>query len=350
MRCKRLVSALLAVAPAGVMLASAAPAHAFAGNPWATSGGATPDLSTLTGGPWTLNQASATYANPLGQPTDPKRYCINPTADPGDTNGSITEHLGANGPASPPPTDLMSPFYFPQITANDGQGNLRGLFDWRPKDNNEAVVEATSHDNGKTWTGVDSNAGSTDVLRYRSTCFATPNADDNGQGHANAVKVAGHTYLYTLDRGANIDSGGLLIHNVGAFGDVTGLPHDEALGGTTYGPATGPLSDDPLNPGADPALVQQGGATTRTSGLINPDGILAVVPGASTAAVLPNGSTLPAGAVEVAYLEKDFKFFPKDAANACTTANTDPRTQKKPNEDRTTLRIAYTTNGLSFTD
>ncbi len=353
MRRHRLASALLAVVPAGALLVSAGPAHAAGTNPWSPTGGATPGLSTITGGPWTLNQAKATYANPLGDPASPARYCLNPTTSPTDMNGTINEHLNPNGTATPTPTDLMSPFYFPLIASNDGRGNLTGLFDWRPKDNNEAVTEAVSHDNGKTWTSVSSTAGSTDVLRYRSTCYATPNSDDNGQGHANNIKIGKRNYLYTFDRGANADSAGLLIHKVGSFGDVTNLPHDERLGGQTYGNDTtiGAQSDDPLTPSADPALLKSGGVTTRTSGLINPDGILGVVPGSKTGSLLPDGTTLPGGAVEVAYLEKDLNYFAgNDTANACTKANTDARTQKKPNEDRTLLRIAYTVNGVNFKD
>ena len=58
------------------------------------------------------------------------------------------------------PMQPMAPFYFPLVytstnttTGNAFGGSRRciGLFDWRPKDIDEALVAAESDDNGKTW-------------------------------------------------------------------------------------------------------------------------------------------------------------------------------------------------------
>ena len=56
----------------------------------------------------------------------------------------------------------LTPAYFPlvynskntptgNVTFGGGQPPIIGLFDWRPKDNDEGVLAAESDDNGKTW-------------------------------------------------------------------------------------------------------------------------------------------------------------------------------------------------------
>jgi hypothetical protein len=88
----------------------------------------------ITGGGWTLEQSGAAVGlKSVG-------YC--------DSNGN---QIGNPG------TERMQPYYFPTIV---GQGkNLQGYFDYRPKDIDEAVAAAVSHDGGHTW-----------ILRRSSVC------------------------------------------------------------------------------------------------------------------------------------------------------------------------------------
>src|SRR5215469_9384381 len=151
-----------------------------------TSNGA-PTTTSITNGPWTLEQSGA--ANGLKS----SGYC--------DSNGN---QIGNPG------TERMEPYYFPVI---NGRGShLQGYFDWRPKDTDEGVVAASSEDAGQSWTFQQL------VLQLRTTCptnlnkepdgdkETTPNpnnsdnVDDDGQGHQFVMKIAGHTYLYTLVR------------------------------------------------------------------------------------------------------------------------------------------------------
>lgn len=280
----------------------AAPAHA-GGNPWSPAGPVSGPAALTNGGPWVATQAGATYANPLAG------YC--PT-----DGGAPADHTTG--------TNIMQPFYFPFVQSNDGRGHLTGLFDWRPKDNNESVVQATSNDGGATWTADDRGH-----LRYRATCQTTNTGDDNGQGHPFLLNVGGAPHLYTLDRqtGAVDSSGvGLLVHTATASADggsIAGLPGDEPLAGATV-PAT----------------------AAHTTGLVNPDGILGQVPDrpgtASTGAA-------DAGAATILYIEKDKSYFSSNETGSACTA-TDPGSDKTVNQDRTVVRAARTTNGVDFTD
>src|SRR5262249_29780013 len=92
---------------------------------WTANGA--PSEAMITAGPWTLEQSGA--ANGLKS----AGYC--------DSNGNQVGNPG---------TGRMQPYYFPTVV---GQGrNLQGYFDWRPKDIDEAVAAAVSHDGGHTWT------------------------------------------------------------------------------------------------------------------------------------------------------------------------------------------------------
>ncbi len=168
----------------------------------------TPERATVTGGPWVLAQGTAAF----------------PTDNPG--------------------TNAMQPYYHAHVIANGT--TLLGYFDYRPKDVAEAVVAATSTDGGKTWGNP--------VKKLYFVGDAT--TKDSGEGHPYVLTIAGHTYLYTLDRAAaNVDSAGLIIHEITAGGGpLDGVPDTGAPGSTT---------------------------ATRTVGLVKPDGILGVVPGTS---------------------------------------------------------------------
>jgi hypothetical protein len=83
------------------------------------------------------------------------------------------------------------------------------------------------------------------------------NGDDDGQGHQFILSIAGHTYLYTLDRAVDhIDSDDLYIHE---------LTPEPGL----------PLNGAPrMNDGPTDSTTGQRENAFHTHGLVNPDGIL----------------------------------------------------------------------------
>jgi hypothetical protein len=231
-----------------------------------------PAESVITGGPWTLEQVGANTAAPSAG------YCV---------SGAQQRNPGAM---------RMQPYYHGYVV---GRGaHLQGYFDYRPKDIDEAVVAAVSDDYGRTWTFQQQ------ALEMTTTCpasDATNNGSDDGQGHPFVLTTSGVTRLYTLDRSAaNVDSAGLVIHEIAQ------------------------TIDSPL--GDAPAAMD---VPARTSGLFDPDGIVAVVPGIQPTTVI--------------YLQKQLDgdtAFP--AAQQCASS--------KANHDVTTLRLASTTDGVAFTD
>ncbi|MGH3428421.1 MAG: hypothetical protein ACRDQZ_12780, partial [Mycobacteriales bacterium] len=225
-----------------------------------------------------------------------------------------------------PGTNLMQPYYFPQIR---GFGRiLDGYFDYRIKDTDEAVAHGTSFDGGLTWS-VDGVK-----LRLNGTCPANDTSTnaagngDNGQGHPFVMTVPTQptpkTLLYTLDRAGSVgDNGGLTIHDI-----TSGFSGLNAIEPVTTGTPV-------------PAGVPQ------TVGLQNPDGILGVIPGTGT-----NPVTNP---TKILYLKKlkGSKASPAaglDPAKLCTDSQSQPYTSKKANYDRSELRTATTTDGTTFTD
>jgi hypothetical protein len=282
---------------------------------WTRNGA--PRTTSITGGPWTLEQSGA--ANGLKS----SGYC--------DSN---MKQIGNPG------TERMEPYYFP-VTLGTGS-QLQGYFDWRPKDTDEAVVAATSSDSGQTWTFEDK------VLELRTHCpdqankepdgekdavggNNADNGDDDGQGHQFVINIAGHTYLYTLNRSANhIDSDPLVIH------DLSPQAGDPLHGA----PALDDGPTDTMNTLPEPAL--------HTVGLLHPDGILGVVPGSSP--------------LEIIYEEKIL-----NGDNTGSTAFTTPSQicnnnpgwanfytgnplGTAPNDDITFLHLASTTDGINFTE
>jgi len=120
----------------------------------------------------------------------------------------------------------FSPYYFPHVTSN-GNGILTGLFDYRPKDADEAVVAATSSDGGKDWT-YDSEA-----LEQNPEYCPSDDINDDGEGHANVITVGGTSYLYTLERAAGDNSGvGMIVHKLSptASNPLAGAPAVEKTG------------------------------------------------------------------------------------------------------------------------
>src|SRR5215467_10619420 len=271
-----------------------------------------PTETTITGGGWTLEQSGAAVG------LKSAGYC--------DSKGN---QIGNPG------TERMQPYYFPVVS---GHGkHLQGYFDYRPKDINEAVAAAWSDDAGQSWTFQQL------VLQLRTTCPSqvqkdpdgdkdngpdpnnSDNGDDDGQGHQFILNIAGHTYLYTLERANNhIDSDDLYIHELFP---QPGLPLNGA-------PA---MNDGPTD--ASPAGTPE--IPFHTTGLVNPDGILGIVPG-----------TWP---IKIIYEQKILKgdaSFP--LAQQCNTfwANYYAHNPfgTSVNDDVTHLRLAETTDGIKFKD
>jgi hypothetical protein len=273
-----------------------------------------PTDTSITGGPWTLEQSGA--ANGLKS----SGYC--------DSNGN---QIGNPG------TERMEPYYFPSIV---GHGkHLEGYFDWRPKDIDEGVAAAFSDDAGQTWTFQDL------VLQLRTHCpdqankepdgekdsvsgNNDDNGDDDGQGHQFIIKINGHVYLYTLVRAnGHIDVDDLAIHELSP---IAGHPLNGA-------PA---LSDAPTDssPPGTPEI------SPHTFGLKNPDGILGIVPGSNPLTIIYEQKILNGDNTKPTA-------FP--ASEQCTTfwANFYAANGGlSPNDDITFLRLATTTDGIHFTD
>jgi hypothetical protein len=278
----------------------------------------------------------------------PTRVSYNPTG-----SQSIAKLLG--GLTLPLPTVDMAPFYFPLTytsnvtkTANttnvpaDGSSAtpIIGLFDWRPKDLNEALVVAESDDNGKTWnwmqTVLELRPGNS-VCPTRPTSSSLPAAAngstaDNGWGHASIIQLPGYSsqMLYMLNRDPRyIDSAPL---NVIQLAPSNKFPifntNNTDAGGQDINAITTAVTN---TPGAlNPIVVKQ------TVGLLHPDGIMAVVP-----------NTDPAKPATVLYVEKILdgdKTMP--TANQCTAAPF----SGKSNHDISNVRLATTTDGINFVD
>jgi hypothetical protein len=306
-----------------------------------------PNTVNVSGGPWTLEQSGA--ANGLKS----SGYCA--SAD--GVHGTEINNPG---------TERMQPYYFPFVV---GQGsNLQGFFDWRPKDTDEAVVSASSNDNGKTWVFQDK------VLELTTQCPTNPNTEgaekekdavcqgpdaahplpcqnasndqaggvgDDGQGHQFILNISGQTLLYTLNRSnGHIDSDPLVIH---------------VLSPTPGHPLAGaPLLDDgPTD--ANPALPEP---ALHTTGLIDPDGILGVVPDSNPLTIIYeekilNGDNTGATALPNAQVcdgngqagvntgwQNYYNNIPAGINTGGISAN----------HDITFLRLASTTDGFNFTD
>ncbi len=220
---KRTPSLAVLVSLIVIFALSAPPVVAQSGDVWRAA--SLPVQSHITGGPWTLEQTGSSNAAPSAG------YCV------------------AGVPQLNPGTERMAPYYFPFVTGSGKK--LHGIFDYRPRTSNEAVVAASSNDGGLSWKFEQ------EVLELnKGVCPASDLVDigsDAGLGHGYVLKVNGETFLYNLDRtAANVDQSGLVVHQLT------------------------PLAGAPLNPASDTLEISQ-----RTVGLLNPDGIIAEIPGVS---------------------------------------------------------------------
>jgi hypothetical protein len=247
------------------------------------------------------------------------------------------------------PMVAMAPFYFPLVysTTNTPTGNafggkppIIGLFDWRPKDIDEALVVAESDDLGKTWYFMQT------VLELRPGSAGCPaaitgdNGGDDGWGHAAIIQLPGAgnvktgQFLYMLDRSAgHVDSSPLYAINLAQSSNKFPIWNTNT---------TDPGANDIKSVAT--ALVNSAGSTMpvlvqQTVGLMDPDGIMAVFP---TAPDAPAGSP-----VTVMYVQKILNGdTAMPAAQQCPAAPFSGKT----NHDVSNVRLATTTDGIHFTD
>ena len=389
------VAALACVLGSNVSALAAAPgasAPQHRGSGTLTYSVDTPRVDQIQNGPWTLSQGDpsvggstitvdgVTYPNaavdPSGTGAIPPQSGVSGT--PGPLTGYCSQDNGT-GPASgtvlrePAGAKLpMQPYYFPFVTSEDGGKTLIGYFDYRPKDTDEAVVSAVSHDQGKTWTYTG------EALEQNPGLCADGNTDDDGQGHAFVMSVPDYNgtgksaqVLYTLSRPSGDALGvNLIIHKLTPKGQdpLAGLPATEpvGMGGATTATAAvsvpaGPTGDgvnvvvgntanfeQPGHFNVDGHIVDCNdasatataftGCTTRdgagvtintgdavtadsvipagdpqTSGLIAPDGIVST---------LPHFKGAPKGSVAVLYTEKIVNYYTPTTTTAAVTLPT----------------------------
>ncbi|MDH6114539.1 hypothetical protein P3T36_000939 [Kitasatospora sp. MAP12-15] len=362
----------------------------------------TPVVDKVKGGPWTLAQGdlslAPSYSRSLpvyagggsGSITVGGVSYPNLAVDPADTGavpaasgvtgtpGPLTGYCSSGGATpetgtvvrQPKGTTLpMQPYYFPFVTSQDGGDTLNGLFDYRPKDGDEAVVAATSTDHGKTW----KYAG--EALEQNAGLCPNGNTNDDGQGHAFVLNVpdyagTGHRgqVLYTLSRPSGDALGtNLIVHHLTPKdgNPLAGLPAAEPVGqgGSTTATAAVTVPAGPagagvsISVGSTAAFEQPGhfsvdgvtvdcndgaatataftGCTTRTaggvsikagdavtadrlipataqqtSGLVSPDGIISTI---------PHYPGAPKGSVAVLYTEKILNYFTPTTTTAAVT-------------------------------
>jgi hypothetical protein len=164
------------------------------------SGTSTPAQATIAGGPWTLSQGgSATTGGAYDGPTP---YCT-----PGNSGGGTAL-------VNPPTTvNTFNPYYFPFVVGA-GQ-SVKGYFDYRPKNINEAIVEATSTNAGQSWTFQQMAEQLTTECPNSDANTANSGGNDDGEGHPSIITFGGMVWLYTLDRRTpHVDSDGLIVHNI----------------------------------------------------------------------------------------------------------------------------------------
>jgi hypothetical protein len=142
------------------------------------------------------------------------------------TGNQVTASSGA--PARQPASTTLpfAPAYFPHVVRNT-DGSLTGYFDYRPKDADEALVAASSTDNGKSWTYEG------EALEQNPGYCPSGDINDDGEGHPNVITVGDTSLLYTLQRPAGDNIGiGMLVHSLTptATNPLTGLPASEKVG------------------------------------------------------------------------------------------------------------------------
>lgn len=298
----------------------------------------------IAGGPWNLHQDAGRNPHdasgilpPIATPYNPPTTAYGTPYAAYCVNGKVQAAQGINP---------MQPFYFPFVRSNGFY--LEGFFDYRPRNEQEATVNAVSFDQGKSWffTGealglnpycpadaTDPDNNNVIVDGFSTPYGADPNsAADNGLGHAFVLSIGGAQHIYHLNRANNhIDHDPLVVHTLKPreFDSLAGLPqwgYVSSIGSKGY-----------------PTLDATAQATV---GLESPDAIL--------------GSTKIGGETTVVYVEKQLGG--ASGTPSLTSAQTCPKTPswaltnldtgkaKKANTDIITIRVATTADGINFTD
>jgi hypothetical protein len=334
----RALSALMLSSTAGVALmagvsATAAPSVAITYLPNSLA------EAYIANGPWTLhsnlgrNRHDASgIVPPIPTPYNPPttaygtpyaNYCV---------GGAVQTAQGYNP---------MQPYYFPFVRPNGGW--IQGFFDYRPRNEQESTVTAISTDGGESWvfkgqalslnpycpadpTDPDNNNVIVDGV---STPYGSnsANAGDNGLGHTFVMTIGGYQLIYSLNRATgHIDTDQLVVHvltpqGTHALASLPDLGYDS--------PFAPPLGDYPTLDASAKA----------TAGLQNPDAIL--------------GAAQIGGVTAVVYVEKQLN---ASTSNNCSKTpswaltNIDTGKARKANTDIVTIRVATTTDGITFTD
>jgi hypothetical protein len=344
------------------LLFSAASIAAMMSAASAWAGGSGPAISYVPGsmveaqinrGPWTLHESTTGHQHdasgivpkvpgpPYAGTGTPYANLCNKANTAFETNHSLS---------------VMQPYYFPFVHREGS--TLVGYFDYRPRNEQEALVEAVSTDSGATWTPLGEvlalnpycPADATDpdnqnvIVNGVSTAYGsytspttppnTPpvNAADNGLGHPVVLNIGGVQRIYSLDRANNhIDSDQLVLHTMKPVSGRASLVTVSQYGFVS-----------PLGPDGYPALDSTASATT---GLQNPDAFMGVANIGTTIAVVYVEKTLN-GDLSPPFTSD--QLCPKTPPFALTNlVNGKPR---KKNDDVTAVRVATTTDGVSFTD
>ncbi len=333
-------------ASAAAALAAAASASAVPAGPAITYVPGSIAESTIAGGPWTLHESAfkrdaSGIVPPAGTPGPPYAGTGVPYMGFCAQSGQASLNVGAS---------VMQPFYFPFVRKNGLV--LEGFFDYRPRNEQEAVVAATSSDLGLTWTfggkalalnpycpwdmtdPDNQNVSVPNASRVPvETAYGSnsANAADNGLGHPVVLTVNGQDRVYQLNRANTyIDSAPLVVHP---------LPQGRKPGSLPGLPAYGYVS--PLVSGGYPTLTP---GYQLTSGLVDPDAIMGAVTIGGTTTVVYVSKNVTANADTNA----GYAACPSTPAYALT--NLVNGKARKANHDVITVRVATTTDGLAFSD
>jgi hypothetical protein len=355
--------------------------------------GATPStLSNVAADP-NNTETIASAANPFARtghvPDTAAGFCTYPDGGAPTRVSYVTgpkfEAIGADGGTDP--RVPMAPFYFPlvynsAVTKSDNAGGVAppiiGLFDWRPKDIDEAVVAAESDDNGQTWyfmqtvlelnpdytnpisggySPISTNTGCPPTITGTNANFVSVNGAtaDEGWGHATVIQLpgvgnaqTGGQFLYLLDRNSSnmpgtttpyVDNAPL--HVIQLNNSTPKFPiantNNTNPGNNDIKSISTALVSSVADAGANAVVVQS------TTGLLNPDGIMAVFPTAATAVA---GSP-----VTVMYVQKILNGDNTGATALPVAQQCRPAPfSGKTNHDISNVRLATTTNGVDFTD
>jgi hypothetical protein len=289
-------------------------------------------------GPWTLHESVATFMHDASgivptTPGPPYSGSGTPYASYCSANGKLSKNHGFS---------VMQPYYFPFVRRHGDV--LEGFFDYRPRNEQEAVVAAISTDEGHfwhfrgealalnpycPWDATDPDNQFVSVNGAKTAYGSDPNsAGDNGLGHPVVLKVSGVQRIYELNRAnGHIDSDQLVVHTL--------TPSEDSP--LSKLPDFGYVS--PLASGGYPMLDATALATT---GLQNPDAFLGAVRMGTTTTVVYVEKTLNADT------RLGYPACPSTPAFALTNlVNGKPR---KPNHDVTAVRVATTKNGIDFID